>query len=80
MATTDSIIGQVLVEVDTSEYLAKLKFSNGSVLRCFLSEVLSKDEYASQLERRIMEVTAEYEALNANLARVKGSALGAVTK
>lgn len=65
------LIGKTLVAVEKPEYMTRLIFSDGSVIRCEISETLTKAEYATKLETEKAEAKAVYDSLVAKTAELK---------
>lgn len=71
MAEPTVLIGKTLVAVEKPEYMTRLIFSDGTVIRCEISEVLTKDEYVAKIEAEKAEAKAIYDALVVKAEAVK---------
>lgn len=71
MTDISTLIGKTLTACDTSDYMAVLTFSDGSVLRCHISEALTKAEYSAQVEAAKVAAKAVYDALVVKAEAVK---------
>lgn len=67
-------IGKTLTTCDASGPVAVLTFSDGAVIRCYITEILTKEEYSAKVEAEKIAAKAIYDALVIKTEEIKAIA------